>query len=69
MFELFGVRDFLPQNYVVTWLASHLCTKPGLKDVCANIVFVICGYDKAQLNTVCIFILWKVREQKQRNYL
>jgi len=60
MFELFGVRDFLPQNYVVTWLASHLCTKPGLKDVCANIVFVICGYDKAQLNTVCIFILWKV---------
>jgi len=50
IFDVFGVRDFMPQNWIITWLASHLCTKSVLKDICANVVFVICGYDKPQMN-------------------
>lgn len=50
LFKILGVRDFLPQSPLITWLASHMCTKSVLKSVCANIVFVICGYDKPQMN-------------------
>jgi len=50
LFKIFGVRDFMPQSWLITWLASHMCTTPVLKNVCSNIVFAICGYDKPQMN-------------------
>lgn len=50
IFDIFGVKDFMPQSWIITWLASHMCTQSLLKNICANVVFVICGYDKPQMN-------------------
>lgn len=42
--------DFLPSDELMRFLAVFLCG-PGVKDIiCTNIVFLLCGYDYAQLN-------------------
>ncbi|XP_015256724.1 PREDICTED: lysosomal acid lipase/cholesteryl ester hydrolase-like [Cyprinodon variegatus] len=47
---LFGKRDFLPQSRYIKWLAEHVCAKKCLDELCGNLFFVICGYDKKNLN-------------------
>ena len=34
-------------------LATLVCPVPGLDDVCANVLFLIGGYDKSNMNYVC----------------
>ena len=50
LFKILGVRDFMPQSWILEWLASHMCTLSFGESVCANVVFVICGYDPPQMN-------------------
>ncbi|XP_065684847.1 lysosomal acid lipase/cholesteryl ester hydrolase isoform X1 [Hydra vulgaris] len=50
LLKVIGVRDFLPQSWIISWLGSHMCSQILIDDVCANIVFVICGFDIPQMN-------------------
>lgn len=50
LFKLLGVRDFLPSDFLIHWLADHVCDEHVLDLICSNIVFLIAGYDKTQLN-------------------
>jgi len=46
-----GIGEFLPSNWFMDFIASFACgdNKP-LEFVCENIVFLLCGYDQAQMN-------------------
>ena len=52
MFAIFGVRDFLPSDSIIHWLAKYVCSEKDLESFCSGILFVICGFDKKQLNEV-----------------
>lgn len=49
-FKIFGVRDFLPSNEVLHWMATHVCGPHELRVFCSSVVFLICGFDVPQLN-------------------
>lgn len=48
--ELFGHKEFLPQNEVLKWLGTHVCTHVILKELCGNIFFLVCGFNEKNLN-------------------
>lgn len=50
LFDIFGVRDFLPSDAIIHWLAKHVCSDKDLETFCSDIIFIICGFDKKQLN-------------------
>ena len=52
LFKIFGLHDFLPSNEIMRWLADIVCQPEDLKTICSNIIFIIDGYDKANLNQV-----------------
>lgn len=54
LFKFFGVRDFLPSDRVIRWLADYVCSEKDLETFCEDIIFVICGFDKKQLNMVSL---------------
>lgn len=48
--DLFGQKQFLPQSAMVKWLSTHVCTHVIMKELCANIFFLICGFNEKNLN-------------------
>ncbi|XP_045293137.1 lysosomal acid lipase/cholesteryl ester hydrolase [Leopardus geoffroyi] len=48
--HLFGVRQFLPQNVVLKWLSTSVCSRVILKELCGNALFVLCGFNERNLN-------------------
>eukprot|EP00794_Sanderia_malayensis_P012755 gene12755-14062_t len=50
LFKILGVRDFMPQSWLIKWLASHICTLSLGETACEDIIFILCGFDKAQMN-------------------
>jgi pimeloyl-ACP methyl ester carboxylesterase len=49
--DLFGYKDFLPQSNIIKWLAKHACGNIIFDPlVCENILFLICGPDKKNMN-------------------
>uniref|UniRef100_A0A7N8X1W6 Lipase n=1 Tax=Mastacembelus armatus TaxID=205130 RepID=A0A7N8X1W6_9TELE len=50
IWDLFGKRDFLPQSFIIEWLAEHVCAKQHLSKLCGNIFFLLCGFDENNLN-------------------
>lgn len=49
--------DFLPSDALIKFLATFLCGHKELEDlICENVIFLLCGYDYAQLNKV-LFLL------------
>ncbi|XP_047409434.1 lysosomal acid lipase/cholesteryl ester hydrolase [Sciurus carolinensis] len=48
--ELFGHKEFLPENIVTKWLGTHVCTHVILKELCGNIFFLLCGFNEKNLN-------------------
>ncbi|KAM3860007.1 gastric triacylglycerol lipase [Diretmus argenteus] len=50
IWDLFGRRDFLPQNDMIRWFAEHFCSKQLLSELCGNLFFVLCGFDEKNLN-------------------
>lgn len=49
-FKFFGVRDFLPSNDIIKWMATYLCEPGDTREICSSIIFIICGFDLPQLN-------------------
>ena len=54
LFKLLGVRDFLPNDQILKFLATTVCKDKWTQALCSNVVFLFSGYDPKQLNMVCI---------------
>ena len=53
LFTIFGVKDFLPNNAVMKWLAKNVCSREIPDILCENVLFLFGGYDEQQMNRVC----------------
>lgn len=47
-----GINQFLPSNKLLKYLAYDCELFNVNKEVCEDIIFVLCGFDKAEFNTV-----------------
>ena len=48
--EFLGLGEFLPSNAFMDWMAGFFCDEGSLQGICTNIIFVLCGFDEAQVN-------------------
>ncbi|EEB09972.1 Lipase 3 precursor, putative [Pediculus humanus corporis] len=50
--ELVGMHEFLPQSEFLNEIGRTMCHDkfPSLQNVCANVFFLLCGFDEPQLN-------------------
>uniref|UniRef100_A0A8D0G577 Lipase n=1 Tax=Sphenodon punctatus TaxID=8508 RepID=A0A8D0G577_SPHPU len=48
--DLFGNKQFLPQDSFLQWLATHFCTHKILDYLCGNVFFLLCGFNERNLN-------------------
>ncbi|CAF1207492.1 unnamed protein product [Adineta ricciae] len=48
---IFGRNEFLPSSSMIHWFAEHACDKTIIdKEVCENILFVLCGPETNNMN-------------------
>jgi lysosomal acid lipase/cholesteryl ester hydrolase len=50
LMELMGVGEFLPSNLLIDCLATLFCHETITQGLCTNILFILCGFDEAQMN-------------------
>ncbi|KAG1943735.1 gastric triacylglycerol lipase [Pimephales promelas] len=50
IWDLFGQKDFFPQNELIKFFATEFCSKKPLSVLCGNIFFLLCGFDEKNLN-------------------
>lgn len=50
IWDLFGRKDFLPQNDLIKFFATEFCSKKPLSVLCGNVFFLLCGFDEKNLN-------------------
>lgn len=56
---MLGIQEVLPSNELTVILARSLCNDDALTQfICSNIVFLICGFDKPNLNTSILPIIF-----------
>jgi pimeloyl-ACP methyl ester carboxylesterase len=48
--ELLGYRDFLPSSTFLHEFGGVVCNNPDLSWACADVIFILCGYDRSNLN-------------------
>ena len=51
-FKIFGIRDFLPSDDILHWMATYVCEPTDLRVFCSSVIFLISGFDVPQLNMV-----------------
>lgn len=54
--NMIGFKELLPTSDFIKALGSETCTEkyPILNKLCSNILFLLCGFDEEQTNTVCV---------------
>jgi len=53
-----GAYEFLPNNELMDFLGATICHQQSLlQGLCSNVVFILCGFDSAQLNTTQLPII------------
>ena len=57
--EYFGVGEFLPSNAFMDWFADTFCDEGNLPGICQNIIFVLAGFDEAQMNKTLLETILK----------
>uniref|UniRef100_A0A8C1BGI3 Lipase n=1 Tax=Cyprinus carpio carpio TaxID=630221 RepID=A0A8C1BGI3_CYPCA len=50
IWDLFGRKDFFPQNDLIKFFATEFCSRKPLSVLCGNIFFLLCGFDEKNLN-------------------
>jgi lysosomal acid lipase/cholesteryl ester hydrolase len=51
LLDLMGIYEFLPSNELLSLVGQALCNQQAITvDICANVLFIIAGFDSAQLN-------------------
>lgn len=48
--EIFGDKEFLPSSSLIKLLADKFCNHPVLEEICGNIFFILCGFNKWNMN-------------------
>ena len=59
LFDILGVHDLLPHTALIELLGNKACPAPGIKELCAKVMFLIAGFDEKNLNLVqyiCSFL-------------
>jgi hypothetical protein len=52
---LMGYYEFMPSNQLLTLIGQALCNEQAITvETCANILFMVAGYDSGQLNKVSV---------------
>ena len=54
MFQIFGVKDFFPSNWIMKALAEVVCATAITEPLCGDIIFLITGFDVSNLNNTRI---------------
>ena len=49
---MLGKRDFLSSSPMIKWFGKHYCSKPINQRFCADLLFLLCGFDWSGLNQV-----------------
>ena len=49
-----GGGEFLPSNFIMDFLASYVCDSSSLEKACESVLFLLCGFDEAQLNKTMV---------------
>ena len=50
-----GYYEFMPSNELLTLIGQVYCNEQAITvDICANVLFMIGGYDSGQLNKVSV---------------
>jgi len=52
--SMMGVGEFLPSNLLIDCLATLFCHETVTQGLCTNILFILCGFDEAQMNTTLL---------------
>uniref|UniRef100_A0A8C1S230 Lipase n=1 Tax=Cyprinus carpio TaxID=7962 RepID=A0A8C1S230_CYPCA len=50
IWDLFGRKDFFPQNDLIKFFATEFCSRKPFGVLCGNIFFLLCGFDEKNLN-------------------
>ncbi|XP_050980748.1 gastric triacylglycerol lipase [Labeo rohita] len=50
IWDLFGRKDFFPQNDLIKFFATEFCSRKPLSVLCGNVFFLLCGFDEKNLN-------------------
>ena len=51
LLQLMGIGEFLPDSLLIDCLASLFCNEGELtQGLCTNILFILCGFDEAQVD-------------------
>nr|XP_058155485.1 lysosomal acid lipase/cholesteryl ester hydrolase-like [Dasypus novemcinctus] len=48
--DLFEVKEFLPLSAFLKWLSTFICKHVILKELCGNLLLVLCGFNDKNLN-------------------
>jgi len=56
--EFMGIHEFLPTSAFMEFIGAAFCrdTSP-VQAICSNVLFLIAGYNSAQLNTTALPII------------
>jgi lysosomal acid lipase/cholesteryl ester hydrolase len=53
-----GLNEFLPDSVLMDFLGATICDQNSpIKGLCANVLFILCGYNSAQLNATMMPII------------
>jgi len=50
IFELLGIGEFFPSSRLMDFLAELVCDEDWFPAVCEDVIFLLAGFDKAQMN-------------------
>ncbi|XP_017770539.1 PREDICTED: lipase 3-like [Nicrophorus vespilloides] len=57
--KVIGMNEFLPNDGLLSNVSEAWCDKSILQSVCTNAIFVLCGFNKAQMNTTLLPVILK----------
>jgi hypothetical protein len=47
---MMGLGEFLPSNWFMDLLASVACSEGFIQGICESVMFLLCGFDEAQVS-------------------
>ncbi len=57
LLDIFGHGEFLPNNKLFDWLGDKVCPfDVDVEDICEDALFIVCGYDRDNLNLVSLLV-------------
>ena len=51
---MLGLGEFLPSNWFMDLLAEVACQEGAGQTICESVMFLLCGFDEAQVNTTLL---------------